>query len=120
MANNGNLSIKRAVNVFMENEVDELLTYFPEYKSIFDLIQCKYKEREDELNEIYSKLKSFNFQTKKEQALWVLANTKYSGLIFAMLKDDSPAKVKLNELYAKHADSFINVLGIKCNEETAQ
>lgn len=112
MANNGNLSIRRAVDVFMENEIAELLAYFPEYKTVFDDIKSKYIAREKELDETYAKLKALNLDSKKEQALWIMANTKYSGLIFGMLKNEVSAKEQLNELYSKRRDSFIEVLGL--------
>lgn len=116
MANNGNLSIRRAVQVYMENETNELLTYFPEYKSVFDLIDTKYNECVAELTLTYDILMSFNFQTKKEQALWILSHAKHSGLIFGMLKDDSSAKSVLKSLYSRHLDSFINVLELNNNK----
>lgn len=112
MANNGNLSMRRAVDVFMENEIDELLAYFPEYNQVFVDIKNKYIARENELNELYGKLKSLNLGSRKEQALWILANTKCSGLMFEMLKGDLPAKDCLEKLYHKNKDSFVEALGL--------
>lgn len=112
MANNGNLSIRRAVDVFMENEIAELLAYFPEYKSVFDDIRNKYDAKKAELDSIYQKLVSLNLETQKDRALWIQQNTKHAGIIFKMLKDGSSAKAAVNDLYAKRKDSFIELLGL--------
>ena len=112
MANNGNLSMRRAVNVFMENEAEELLVYFPEYRKAFDDIKEKYEAVQKDLDEKYAELKALNLPSKKEQALWILANVKHSGALFGMLKNDSSAKDQLNDIYARRADSFIEILGL--------
>lgn len=112
LANNGSLSIRRAVAVFMENETDELISYFPEYKPVFDDIRTKYNNKINELDAVYRKLISLNLETRKDTALWINANTKHAGIIFKMLKDGCTAKAALDELYARRKDSFIETLDL--------
>lgn len=130
MANNGNMSIRRAIDVYMAGECDEILAYFPEYKSAFDEIDKRFNHKFMELGSdaviLFAKIDDGSLPTRKDQAAWILANSKHSGILFKLLNgyvvgdSDDIANVDrhLNELkqimidlYHRNASSFVAMLG---------
>lgn len=114
LANNGSLSIKRAIDLYMEGDYDELLAYFPEYKTTFDEIDKRYKEKLIELENIWESFNSLNLQSRKEQAIWLKNNTKHSGIFFGILNKGGTIKEKIREMYEKRKDSLIEMLNFHC------
>ena len=126
-ANNGNMSIRRAIDVYMAGECDEILAYFPEYKSAFDEIDKRFNYKFMELGSdaviLFTKIDDGSLPTRKEQADWILANTKHSGILFKLLNgyvvgDSANISKYLDELkqimvdlYHKNANSFVAMLG---------
>ena len=127
LANNGNMSIRRAIDVYMAGECDEILAYFPEYKSAFDEIDKRFNYKFMELGSdaviLFTKIDDGSLPTRKEQADWILANTKHSGILFKLLNgyvvgDSANISKYLDELkqimvdlYHKNANSFVALLG---------
>jgi hypothetical protein len=127
LAPNGNLSIRRAIDLYMENEQLEFLAYFPEYKSAFDEIGKRFNHKFMELGSdaviLFAKIDDGSLPTRKDQAAWIFANSKHSGLLFKLLNgyvvgDSANIAKYLDELkqimidlYHRNASSFVSLLG---------
>ena len=115
MANNGNLSIRRAVDVYMAGECDEVLAYFPEYKPTFDKIQQAFDNTVSKIEQLYHDLMIIDLHNRKDQATWIFKNAgkKYSGVLFHLLDHDCTAQDRLKELAKTRLDSFISIIGFE-------
>jgi hypothetical protein len=127
MANNGSMSIRRAIDVYMAGECDEILAYFPEYKSAFDEIDKRFNYKFMELGSdavmLFAKIDDGSLPSRKDQAAWIFANSKHSGLLFKLLNgyivgDSANIAKYLDELkqimidlYSRNASSFVSLLG---------
>lgn len=127
LANNGNMSIRRAIDVYMAGECDEILAYFPEYKSAFDEIDKRFNDKYIELGflvgELIANIVSGALPTRKEQATWIMSKTKHSGILFKILNGYTGdgatnsreyvegVKHVMIDLYHKNANSFVALLG---------
>lgn len=121
------MSIRRAIDVYMAGECDEILAYFPKYKSAFDEIDKRFNYKFMELGSdaviLFAKIDDGSLPTRKDQAAWILANSKHSGVLFKLLNgyvvgDSDNIDRYLNELkqimidlYHKNASSFVSLLG---------
>ena len=127
LANNGNMSIRRAIDVYMAGECDEILTYFPEYKSAFDEIDKRFNAKYIELGflvgELIANIVSGALPTRKDQAAWIISKTKHSGILFKILNGYAGdgatnyrqyvegVKHVMVDLYHRNASSFVAMLG---------
>lgn len=127
MANNGNMSIRRAIDVYMAGECDEILAYFPEYKSAFDEIDKRFNAKYIELGflvgELIANIVSGALPTRKDQAAWIMSKTKHSGILFKILNGYTGdgatnsreyvegVKYVMIDLYHRNASSFVSLLG---------
>jgi hypothetical protein len=127
MAAGGNMSIRRAIDVYMAGECDEILAYFPEYKSAFDEINKRFNDKYIELGflvgELIANIVSGALPTRKDQAAWIMSKTKHSGILFKILNGYTGdgatncreyvegVKHVMIDLYHKNANSFIELLG---------
>jgi hypothetical protein len=85
---NGVPSLSRCLEVFLANETNEILSYFPEFKSIFDEIAKKFNDFSLHINSLWSKFNELNFKymSRKEQAIYIKSIFgKHSGIGFAFL-----------------------------------
>ena len=127
LANNGNMSIRRAIDVYMAGECDEILAYFPEYKSAFDEIDKRFNAKVRELGSLaiilFTRIDDRSLPSRKDQAAWIISNTKHSGILFKLLNGynvgnsanisqylDETKQVMI-DLYHKNASSFVAMLG---------
>ena len=127
LANNGNMSIRRAIDIYMAGECDEILAYFPEYKSAFDEIDKRFNDKYIELGflvgELIANIVSGALPTRKEQAAWIMSKTKHSGILFKILNGYTGdgatnsreyvegVKHVMIDLYHRNANSFVALLG---------
>lgn len=127
LANNGNMSIRRAIDVYMAGECDEILAYFPEYKSMFDEIDKRFNDKYIELGflvgELIANIVSGALPTRKDQAAWIMSKTKHSGILFKILNGytgDGATNTReyvegvkhvMIDLYHRNANSFVSLLG---------
>jgi hypothetical protein len=85
---NGVPSLSRCLEVFLANETNEILAYFPEFKSVFDEIRNKFNNFTLYIDSLWSKFNELNFKdmSRKEQAIHIKSIFgKYSGIGFAFL-----------------------------------
>ena len=121
------MSIRRAIDVYMAGECDEILAYFPEFKSAFDEIDKRFNAKVRELGSLavilFTRIDDGSLPTRKDQAAWVMSNTKHSGILFKLLNGyivGNSANVSqylhetkqvMIDLYHRNAGSFVSLLG---------
>jgi hypothetical protein len=92
---NGVMSYARAIELVRSNEIDEVCSYFEEFRSALE--ECKERfwslvhETETSWNE-YLKVDS-ELLTRKDKAIWITKNFKFPGAAFCLL-DKKVASVK--------------------------
>jgi hypothetical protein len=127
LSQNNNMSIRRAIDLYMENEQLEFLAYFPEYKSAFDEIDKRFNSKYIELGflvgELIANIVSGALPTRKDQAAWIMSKTKHSGILFKILNGYTGdgatncreyvegVKHVMIDLYHRNASSFVAMLG---------
>lgn len=85
---NGIPSLSRCLEVFLANESNEILAYFPDFKSIFDEISKRFNDFSLHINSLWSKFNELNFKdmSRKDQAIHIKSIFgKHSGIGFAFL-----------------------------------
>jgi hypothetical protein len=80
---NGEITPKRICNVVFRGELDEVLSYFPEYREFFDPYQAAYDFMVDEINQIWNNINKIDDQ--KEFAL-TIKDLPYKTILFSMRK----------------------------------
>lgn len=83
----GQYTADKIYDILMENESEEILAYFPEFKILFNKVETRIKEIKKEITEDWDKFWKLNdqFSTRKDQALWIKENTKYPDFFFGAL-----------------------------------
>jgi hypothetical protein len=110
-ADNGNVgNPKRIIPLVLANEVDELLTYFPE-------VEEHVREVEAQINEAYDKLLAlwqgtYTIEEQKDFALAIVRETPFSGLLFSIRKNKGLDQCEddLKEIWRNSADTIFKVL----------
>lgn len=114
LANNGNMSPRRAVELWIEGDYEEVLAYFPEYRPTFDKIQNAFDTTVQKIDSLYHDLMVIDLHNRKDQATWIFKNAgkKYAGTLFHMLDHDCLAAERLKEFATMRLDSFIDLIGL--------
>ena len=113
LKNNGVMSYARAIELVRANEIDEVCSYFEEFRPALE--ECKsrfWKLVEDCENawQEYLKIDS-SLETRKDKALWITKNFKIPGLAFGIL-DKKIASVR-DFFMDMPADKLLKHLGYK-------
>lgn len=99
-------TLSKAIELVRNNEVEEFLTYFPEFADQIKFVQEKYKELKDGLNEDIIKVNEVvkNLSNRKEQAIYIQSNCNCPAFCYKLLDN----KVKdVNEFLATQSLSFL-------------
>lgn len=108
-SDDGSLSHRRAAELIKENQTDEFLTYFPEFKSDFDKMRAVLDTYAAGIDSVFAALTSLGMSTRKEQAAWIMSNAKeMSGCLFKML--DGKVPNGHDWVYALTADKMADIL----------
>lgn len=108
-SDDGSLSHRRAAELIKENQTDEFLTYFPEFKSDFDKMRAALDAYAAGIDSAFAALTSLGMPTRKEQAAWIMSNAKeMSGCLFKML--DGKVSNGHDWVYALTADKMADIL----------
>lgn len=83
-------SDRRMLQLVLANEASEFLSYFPEYKPLYESTFKKVKSILDELEANYYKLK--DVENQKEFALAVQNSCRFPGALFAKRKSEQQGK----------------------------
>lgn len=109
----GTLSLKRGFEVIKNNEIDEICTYFDEYRKplnvLKDLLESHIRENE-RVWEDFCKV-SDGFSTRKEKAEWILSHFKVGGLGFSLL--DNKVSSVAEWFHNLSVDRLVGVLDAK-------
>ena len=108
-SDDGSLSHRRAAELIKENQTDEFLTYFPEFKSDFDKMRAALDAYAAGIDSAFAALTSLGMPTRKAQAAWIMSNAKeMSGCLFKML--DGKVPNGHDWVYALTADKMADIL----------
>lgn len=110
----GVMSYKRALEIVKANEVAEVLTYFPEYKSAFDELEKRFTEKVAQVEAAWKEfaLIKDTLLTRKDQAIWIMSHVKeFSGFMFGML--DGKITDIHDAIFNAPNDKIIRMLGFK-------
>lgn len=130
MKNNGVLSYARGVEIVRGNELDEVLTYFPEFRPHLEEIRVRYEKKVSDVREAKAKLDEFvrsngwdrqpwwisnGGQRRKDVAVWIMKNFPIPGLAFGLID----GKVESVEKWFAEvpADKMAQMLGFKQPKE---
>ena len=111
---NGVMSYKRALEIVKANEVDEVLTYFPEYKDAFDKLEQRFNEKVAEVEAAWKEFEKIkdSLTTRKDQAIWIMSHVKeFAGFMFGML--DGKITSIHDAIYEFPNDKIVRMLGFK-------
>ena len=111
---NGVMTYKRALEIVKANEVAEVLTYFPEYKSAFDELEKRFTEKVAQVEEAWKEFAAIKdtLLTRKDQAIWIMSHVKeFSGFMFGML--DGKITDIHDAIINTPNDKIIKMLGFK-------
>ena len=113
MKNNGVLSYERGIEIVRGNELEEVLTYFPEFKDHLEQIKEKYDFLVSRLEASWD---GFNtlvtvLAPRKEAAIWITKNFDIPGVGFALL--DSKVKSVKEWMEKCPAKNLVKWLGFK-------
>ena len=105
----GITTYKNALEIIMENEQEEVLTYFPEYRELFDKIEARIEEFYKRLTEVFQKIEKIPFDTRKELAEVVL-KTECPACVFALY--DKKASDARSWLLQQPSSKIIKYIGL--------
>ena len=113
MRNNGVLSYERGIEIVRGNELEEVLTYFPEFKDHLEKIKEKYDFLVSHLEASWD---GFNtlvtaLAPRKEAAIWITKNFDIPGVGFALL--DGKVKSVKEWIEKCPAKNLVKWLGFK-------
>ena len=113
MKNNGVLSYERGIEIVRGNELEEVLTYFPEFKDHLEQIKEKYDFLVSRLEASWD---GFNtlvtaLAPRKEAAIWITKNFDIPGVGFALL--DGKVKSVKEWIEKCPAKNLVKWLGFK-------
>lgn len=113
MRNNGVLSYERGIEIVRGNELEEVVTYFPEFKEHLEKIKEKYDLLVSHLEASWD---GFNtlvtaLAPRKEAAIWITKNFDIPGVGFALL--DGKVKSVKEWIEKCPAKNLVKWLGFK-------
>ena len=113
MRNNGVLSYERGIEIVRGNELEEVVTYFPEFKDHLEQIKEKYDFLVSHLEASWD---GFNtlvtaLAPRKEAAIWITKNFDIPGVGFALL--DGKVKSVKEWMEKCPAKNLVKWLGFK-------
>jgi len=119
LKNNGDINKKRALALVMLNEQEEFLSYFPEYKTYFDVITDAFNTYLGKVKADIDSIEGKVFETRKEYALTVKGMTNSALMFFIM-----DGRVK-KEDWEKHirslpSDKVVEYLHLKNIKESLE
>lgn len=96
---------KNAVNLILMNEIDEFVSYFPEFTNVIAELQAKVNDFCQKTNDFYNKIKDLG--TQKEFALEAVKNSN-SSVLFFMRKN--PNLGPLDYLREQHESKRLEIV----------
>ena len=109
----GVMSYKRAVELVRTNEIDEVVSYFPEFKPALEDCKAKFTalvESAERSWEEYLKMEE-SLPTRKDKALWITKNFKIPAVAFCLI-DGKIASVS-DFFMNSPAEKVLQILGYR-------
>ena len=85
MRDNGNMSYERGVEIVRNNEIAEVVSYFPEFKEHLEKIKCDYDDLISSLEDSWNEFLKNDFNSRKESAIFIQKNFKVPSVGFCLL-----------------------------------
>ena len=113
MRNNGVLSYERGIEIVRGNELEEVVTYFPEFKDHLEQIKEKYDFLVSRLEASWDGFSTLvtALAPRKEAAIWITKNFDIPGVGFALL--DGKVKSAKEWIEKCPAKNLVKWLGFK-------
>ena len=113
MRNNGVLSYERGIEIVRGNELEEVVTYFPEFKDHLEKIKEKYDFLVSRLEASWDGFSTLvtALAPRKEAAIWITKNFDIPGVGFALL--DGKVKSVKEWIEKCPAKNLVKWLGFK-------
>ena len=113
MRNNGVLSYERGIEIVRGNELEEVVTYFPEFKEHLEQIKEKYDLLVSRLEASWDGFSTLvtALAPRKEAAIWITKNFDIPGVGFALL--DGKVKSAKEWIEKCPAKNLVKWLGFK-------
>lgn len=113
MRNNGVLSYERGIEIVRGNELEEVVTYFPEFKEHLEKIKEKYDLLVSHLEASWDGFSTLvtALAPRKEAAIWITKNFDIPGVGFALL--DGKVKTVKEWIEKCPAKNLVKWLGFK-------
>ncbi|MBI3633740.1 MAG: hypothetical protein HY226_05635 [Candidatus Vogelbacteria bacterium] len=100
---------KNMLSFILGNEGDELLTYYPEAKQIFEESKRKVDEAFAELAQVWEQ--HYEIENQKEFALAIIPKTRFSGILFLLRRKGFGQTLNdLQKIWRESGDQILKVL----------
>ena len=106
------ITAKNALTIIRDNEQGEFLSYFPEYKPLFDDIEARLNDLKTRIRQNAELLRQFASRPRKEYAEWVLRIDADNAYYYFTLLHDKSARVE-DYLSALGLERLMQKLGIE-------
>ena len=112
---NGVLSYARAIELVRSNEIDEICSYFEEFRPALEECKARFWKLVDSCENAWKEYMKIDesLPTRKDKALWITKNFPYPGLAFGLL-DKKILSVK-DFFMNSPTDKLLKCLGYKDN-----
>jgi len=113
MWTNGNITPKTLMPWVLSGDADELLTYFPEVKSLYNEVQYKVWDAFAELTKLW--LETYEIPVQKDFALAIIKRTRFTSLLFTVRKEAEREQRRqtlqdLEKLWRDSGDMILKIL----------
>jgi len=109
----GVMSYRRAIEIVRANEIDEICSYFEEFRPALEECKAKFWKLVEDTEQAWSEYLKIDLTlpTRKDKALWITKNFKMSGVAFGLL-DKKITSIK-DFFMTVPTDKLLKYLGYK-------
>lgn len=113
---NGVMSIRRAIEIVRANEIDEICSYFEEFRAALNECKERFNSAIEKIEKLWISFleeeDTGKFSCRKDQALYIQREFKqFSGIAFALL--DAKVESVKDWFFNQSADKVLRILGYK-------
>lgn len=113
---NGVMSIRRAIEIVRANEIDEICSYFEEFRAALNECKERFNSAIEKIEKLWISFleeeDAGKFSCRKDQALYIQREFKqFSGIAFALL--DAKVESVKDWFFNQPADKVLRILGYK-------
>lgn len=108
---NGNMSFERGMEIVRKNEIEEVITYFPEFKEELEKIKEDYSSLIDSLENSWKLYCDNKFESRKNSAIFIQKNFKVPSVGFLLLDKKIDSIKEWAETLS--SDKLCSILGYK-------